>query len=536
MSVFTIENQGVNTYLVYKVTADDEFDSLSFGMLANNKIRGIAPILFTQVDTDKYLKYNISSKVPVSTYFKGTVTRKRLLDVFSGIASAVMAAEEYMVDTSLFIFNIDHIYVDATTNETTIICIPVVNCAHSTVDLQMFYKQIMYSTQFDQSENCDYIAPIINYLNSTQVFSLLDFKKLVDRLNFSAAQSAAVSSASVSVPAAAQPRTQQPAPVVTTPPVQKAPPAATNAAYGVSPKAVPDNTPRNPAQQPALNVQTPGAASGFGAVPVAMPPVPQKAAKPGKAQKKSATVSEAPDAAQGEKQISLVTLLTKFSKENLDLYKAQKANGKSGKKEKAPKAAKQVQAPPVNFAIPGQTPAVPANPSQVAPPAKQPFGAQQAPSKNIAPPVKAPATNSYQQITVAPQKPVNVQQANFGETTVLSSAAVGETTVLGVSPVVSSPVAHLVRIKTGERIAVNKPAFRIGKEKSYVDYFISDNTAISRSHADIIMKGGNYYVVDLNSTNHTFINETIIESGTENLIKAGDKIRFGNEVFDFIML
>ena len=46
MSIFTIENQGVNTYIVYKVTAEDEFDSLSFGMLANNKIRGIAPILF----------------------------------------------------------------------------------------------------------------------------------------------------------------------------------------------------------------------------------------------------------------------------------------------------------------------------------------------------------------------------------------------------------------------------------------------------------------------------------------------------------
>lgn len=528
MGIFTIENQGVNTYLVYKVAAEDEFDALSFGMLANNKIRGIAPILFTQIDADKYLKYNISSKIPVSTYFKGTVTRKKLLDVFSGIASAVMAAEEYMVDTSLFIFNIDHIYVDATTNETTIICIPVVNCAHSTVDLQMFYKQIMYSTQFDQNENCDYIAPIINYLNSTQVFSLLDFKKLIDRLNFSAAQSAAVTRTApatrVAPASSAVPATPGTAPVTV------------NTAYEKQPKNIPDNTRVNTAQPPVSKAQPPEIMSNVGTVPAGMPPVPQKAAKASKASKKGPVVAEVPDSAQDEKQISLVTLLTKFSKENLELYKAQKANGKAGKAPKAPKASKQKQTPPVTFAVPGQTPSVNSAPPVSAPPVKQPFENPQVPSQKLTPPVQKPEINSYQQIAAVHPKHVNVQQANFGETTVLSSAAAGETTVLGVAPVVSQPVAHLVRVKTGEKVAINKPAFRIGKEKSYVDYFISDNTAISRSHADIIMKGGNYYVVDLNSTNHTFVNETIIESGTENLIKAGDKIRFGNEVFDFIML
>ncbi len=512
MGIFTVENQGVNTYIVYKVSAEDEFDSLSFGMLANNKIRGIAPILFTQVDADKYLKYNISSKIPVSTYFKGTVTRKKLIDVFSGIASAVMAAEEYMVDTSLFIFDIDHIYVDATTNETTIICLPVVNCAHSTVDLQMFYKQIMYSTQFDQNENCDYIAPIINYLNSTQVFSLADFKKLVDRLNFSAVQSAIVASSS-----GTSYQTQLTANSST--PVQKNVPTPTSA-Y-TEKKVVKEEVIKKPEDN--MPPATPDISK---LVSSAMPPVPQKTAKASKASKKAQQpLPESSNTASDEKQISLVTLLTKFSKENLELYKAQKANGKPVKKEKASKSVKTAPASSVGFAIPGQTPSV-----NSTPPAELPK--MQAPSV----PTKTPTTPSYQSVHIAPPKPVSVQQANFGETTVLSSGAVGETTVLGVAPVVSQPVGHLVRVKTGEKIAINKPTFRIGKEKSYVDYFVGDNTAISRSHADIVMRGGNYYIIDLNSTNHTFVNETIIESGNENLIKAGDKIRLGNEVFEFVML
>lgn len=517
MSIFTIENQGVNTYIVYKVTAEDEFDSLSFGMLANNKIRGVAPILFTQVDTDKYLKYNISSKIPVSTYFKGTVTRKKLLDVFSGIASAVMAAEEYMVDTSLFIFDIDHIYVDATTNETTIICIPVVNCAHSTVDLQMFYKQIMYSTQFDQNESCDYIAPIINYLNSTQVFSLADFKKLVDRLNFSAAQSATISASSGTA------YQSQPSVNLSTP-VQKPVSTISTPTYTET-KVAKEEVIKNP----EVNMPPAMPDTLKSVPPVAMPPVPQKIAKAGKASKKSQPAPETDNSASDEKQISLVTLLTKFSKENLELYKAQKANGKSAKKKETSKSVKSAQTVSVGFAIPGQTPSVnsapPSTPPAVSPKMKTPPAS-----------TKTSGVSAYQQVQIAPPKPVSVQQANFGETTVLSSAVVGETTVLGVAPVVSQPVGHLVRAKTGEKIAINKPIFRIGKEKSYVDYFIGDNTAISRSHADIVMRSGSYYIIDLNSTNHTFVNETIIESGTENLIKAGDKIRLGNEVFDFVML
>lgn len=38
-------------------------------------------------------------------------------------------------------------------------------------------------------------------------------------------------------------------------------------------------------------------------------------------------------------------------------------------------------------------------------------------------------------------------------------------------------------MKNNEKIKLVKPVFRIGKEKSYVDYFIGDNTTVSRSHA-----------------------------------------------------
>ena len=56
------ENQGTNTYLFYEIKADDSVDSMSLGMLTNNKIHGLAQTLFTQMDSQKYIKFNVSAK------------------------------------------------------------------------------------------------------------------------------------------------------------------------------------------------------------------------------------------------------------------------------------------------------------------------------------------------------------------------------------------------------------------------------------------------------------------------------------------
>lgn len=96
----------------------------------------------------------------------------------------------------------------------------------------------------------------------------------------------------------------------------------------------------------------------------------------------------------------------------------------------------------------------------------------------------------------------------------------------------SSP-PYLLRVNTYEKIQINKPVFRIGKEKSYVDYFVMNNNAVSRIHADIITDRGRYYVKDNNSTNHTFVNGTMIETDRSSEIFDGDALMLANEPFEF---
>lgn len=167
---FEFENQGTNTYLVYKLDETDVIDTMSLGMLTNNKIAGMAPVIFTQMDNTKYIKYNVSSKISVQQLFSGSVNKKRLAGVFSGIVNAMLSAEDYMIDANSIILDMNYMFADVSTCETILISLPVLNGERTTVDLGKMFKDIVFSTQFDQTENCDYVAKLINYLNSSTTF------------------------------------------------------------------------------------------------------------------------------------------------------------------------------------------------------------------------------------------------------------------------------------------------------------------------------------------------------------------------------
>ena len=92
---------------------------------------------------------------------------------------------------------------------------------------------------------------------------------------------------------------------------------------------------------------------------------------------------------------------------------------------------------------------------------------------------------------------------------------------------------YMIRKSTNETIQIDKPVFRIGKERSYVDCFIANNNAISRSHADIIHRRSHYYICDRNSTNKTYRNGERLTPEEEVEIFDGDVLMLANEEFEF---
>lgn len=559
---FTYENQGNNTYLVYKIGASDNVDTMSLGMITNNKIDGIVPTLFTQSDTDRFIKYNISAKVSAKEFLSGVVNKKRLLGVFISVLKAIKSTEEYMIDARSLLIDLEHIYVDVSKCDAMLVCLPLVR-QNESVNIPMFFKQIMFSTQFDQNENCDYVAQIINYLNSTPVFSVDAFEKLlmdIDADNLNIAASKAVAGQQKPVQPQSQSQSQQPKPMQPT-------------MNQLKNTQVQTNMPSQGKMQSQRETQSANNVVQPNQVNFAVPNMnPQNQNRINNNVQMGTNISGTYVETTSEKQMSMFGLLTHYSKENKQIYERQKAQRKAQKEAEKNGAAmpgQNVKASNASFAIPGQPPQQRPQPAQVQPQNVMPqqpqqqfvqpqrqftqsnqpqhqFAqpqpmpqAQQKPAQQVQPqPVQNQNTNTGMtgNPSVPPQILENMTKAgNFGETTVLGvGSEAGETTVLGTSQAqIIKP--YLLRIKNNERIELNKPVFRIGKERSYVDYFVSDNTAVSRSHANIINKDNEFYIVDTNSTNHTYVNGSMIQSNVETKIEHGTKIRLANEDFEFFM-
>lgn len=559
---FTYENQGNNTYLVYKIGASDNVDTMSLGMITNNKIDGIVPTLFTQSDTDRFIKYNISAKVSAKEFLSGVVNKKRLLGVFISVLKAIKSTEEYMIDARSLLIDLEHIYVDVSKCDAMLVCLPLVR-QNESVNIPMFFKQIMFSTQFDQNENCDYVAQIINYLNSTPVFSVDAFEKLlmdIDADNLNIAASKAVAGQQKPVQPQSQSQSQQPKPMQ----------PAMNQLKNTQ---VQTNMPSQGKMQSQRETQSANNVVQPNQVNFAVPNMnPQNQNRINNNVQMGTNISGTYVETTSEKQMSMFGLLTHYSKENKQIYERQKAQRKAQKEAEKNGAAmpgQNVKASNASFAIPGQQPQQRPQPAQAQPQPVMPqqpqqqfaqpqrqftqsnqpqrqFAqpqpmpqAQQKPAQQVQPqPVQNQNTNTGMtgNPSVPPRILENMTKAgNFGETTVLGvGSEAGETTVLGTSQAqIIKP--YLLRIKNNERIELNKPVFRIGKERSYVDYFVSDNTAVSRSHANIINKDNEFYIVDTNSTNHTYVNGSMIQSNVETKIEHGTKIRLANEDFEFFM-
>ena len=184
-SGFTYENQGTISFLVYNLKDDDVVDTITSGMLLNNKIDGVIPYAYSQVDTKRCFKYNITSKVTLKNYFSGSVNKKRLVGVLQSIAGAILECEDYLISVDKFVFDPEFIYVDVSNYSAFMVCLPLSNGKSDVVSMRDFSKNIMYSVQFDQSEDCDYVAQIINFLNNSATFSIAEFKRLLDGIMIS---------------------------------------------------------------------------------------------------------------------------------------------------------------------------------------------------------------------------------------------------------------------------------------------------------------------------------------------------------------
>ena len=107
-----------------------------------------------------------------------------------------------------------------------------------------------------------------------------------------------------------------------------------------------------------------------------------------------------------------------------------------------------------------------------------------------------------------------------------------DTSVLVKSKDYENPIPYLVRVKTNELIPLLKKEFLVGKSPD-ADYQVTDNRRISRRHAVFTVSNGECYIIDNNSTNHTFVNGKLLQPGVEIMLSNDDYIRLADEEFKY---
>lgn len=517
MKEFQLENQGSAAYLLCSLEESDALDTVSMGMLTNNNIQGLAKTFFTQINREKTIRYDVSAQVPLEQFYTGTVNRERLLKTFRGIAEGLMAAEGYMIPLGSILLDQRYIFVNVSSCKTSLICLPVSPRIAQTPDLREFFRGIMFAVQFDQSENCDYMTKIINYLNGAQNFSLLEFHRTLCELLPGEKEKQALYTAQGEKVSADEGRKKVVGRIAE--PVKRASapsPAAVQAIQAPAPAPAPAPVPSPPpaAKQPGSPLPSPAQ------VPVVGAPATQ------------------------EDKISFLYLMQHYNKENAARYKAQKearkasgASEKVGNKEKKAAGEKKGKAPkpqyqPPGFSIPGQPVSAPPAPIPVAP---------QVPRQSAPPqpePVPAPAVAAVSAQAPVPA-PAPMPQGDFGDTSFAYSeddTAAGtdnETIILGQEQPSQQMVPHLVRKRNHERILISKEVFRLGRDAGFNDYVIADNTYVGHSHCYILSKDGKFYIVDSNSKNHTKVDGVVIPSGQQIKLTHGSIIFLADEEFEF---
>lgn len=159
-----IKNDEKKVTAEYLLKSNDRIDNLTLGMMVNNDIKGFLPVQPVQVESDRYFRYDITGLVTMKEYLGEYVKKDRLLKVFYGIANTIKESSEYMINWTSFSLERKEIYVNPETGDVSLLCLPLLTVINDG-NICNFFKNVLFSSQFDLDENGDYVGKLITFLN-----------------------------------------------------------------------------------------------------------------------------------------------------------------------------------------------------------------------------------------------------------------------------------------------------------------------------------------------------------------------------------
>lgn len=490
---FKAKTIGQEKYLTYTMGEDCELDEDVLDFCQENKPEELIDIIYEEDDDYDYLTYDISGRVSLQDYIADEISSSKVLLMLRNIANSLISLKEQTIHLNYVLMNRNFMYVDDSCN-VKFLCVPVESKGAVAAEFKGFVRELLANIKYDVEEDLGYVGKLITYINGDN-FNLRGLIGLSEAL---------MEENGISFEAASGIETDGGE-------VVEAEPEIAQSVEGVA-----DFMNSTDSDEPLPEIGDDEDEETEAAEPEAKP-------EPKAEAKAKAPKADTPAPATEEKKETDINIIKNRLKDIV------------GDNSLTPPAAEENTGVKTINSIDdldsflNKPPVVKKNVVKVNRAALIQSAAEHEGEENELGEIKERATTESLAVEEISDD-MNVEQDNKIKSNSILSKKVETKSTLINAP---KAVPYLIRVNTEERIMLNKPIFKLGKATRGVDYTVGGNGAISRQHAIITQKDGVCYIKDNKSTNHTYVNDKMIEDGVEEILTHDSVIRLGDEEFRF---
>ena len=513
---FKARNIGEEKYLTYTMGEECELDEDVLDYCEENNLKELVDIIYEEDDDYDYLTYDITGKVSLEKYIEDEMKAEQVLFLVRNIAANLISFKEQAIQLSYILLNRNYIYVDAN-KELQFICLPIESKAQVAAEFKSFVRQLLANMRYDVEEELSYVGKLLTYINSDS-FNLRGLvglaEALMEETGLAFEETGAIDADGVEV-------------------VNEEPVLSGDDSTNVSDfMSDVDDTEILPEigddEEDEIDEQVADEDELDSILPAGMAAVKEDATE-------IPTIAEA--AENVEPVAGPVTEGPKLETKTLNST----ANAPQSKETDVDVIKSRIKE--LVGTVPTLRPSdEPIGEIKTLDDLDSVLGSNRPPviKKNVVKVNRAALIQSAAEHEGETEKlegpgPIPVEMPAEEEKPKSNSILSKTVTEAPRTSILNAPKAmpYLIRVNTEERIMLGKVIFKIGKASRGVDYTVDGNGAISRQHAVIIQKDGVCYIKDNKSTNHTYVNDKMIEDGVEEILTHDSRIRLGDEEFLF---
>ncbi|MGN0436320.1 MAG: FHA domain-containing protein [Wujia sp.] len=570
---FKAKNIGSEKYLTYTMGEDCELDEDVLDYVEDNQQKELVDIIYEEDDDYDYLTYDITGRVSLEEFIKGKMNCEKVLFILRNIANGLIALKERAIHLSYILMNRSFVYVSEDNYEISFICLPIESKASVSVEFKGFVRDLLANMKYDVDEELGYIGKLITYINSDN-FNLRGLiglsEALMEEAGISFEQAGSIDLDGVEVVNSEPVENNQPSDVgsfmndlnsgdevlpeigddedeedeeeVTAPiedeELESILPESLKKAVSAD-ESIEEEIPQvetaveetvkeeipqvETAAEEAVKEEIPQVETA--AEETVKEEIPQVETAAEETVKESVSTGDNKSVAPNDKEKDLDVIKSKIKE----------LVGEVPKVNETKEATKNINTiDDLDNYFENKPPVIKKNVVKVNRAALIQSAAEHDEAGHTGELVNSQSGSQDKPATIEEiTDDMNIEKGSKPKSSSILSKTVEMVKSNTTTPIMPKAVPYLIRVNTEERIMLNKPTFKIGKATRGVDYTVAGNGAISRQHAVIIQKDGVCYIKDNKSTNHTYVNDKMVEDGVEEILTHDSIIRLGDEEFRF---